>query len=417
MAIIRPFRGLRPKPELAEQVASQPYDVLNSAEARIEVEGNPHSFLHVLKAEVDLPEDTDVYSETVYSKAKENLEKMIEDGVMHQDEEPCMYLYRQIMNNRSQFGLVVCSSIEDYFNDVIKKHELTRPVKENDRINHMKAIGAHPGPVFLTYPDVEDIDIIISEYKGSNDAENDFTDAQGVQHTLWVIEEEFVIEELCRLFAEQVPATYIADGHHRAASSAKVGKAMADENSDHTGEEEYNYFLSVLFPSSQLMIIDYNRVLKDLNGLSNEEFLAKIGEQFDMHDAKDGPVQPGALHAFGLYIDHKWYSLRCKAGTYDDHDPIGILDVTILQENVFSSILNITDPRTDERVEFVGGIRGLGELEKLVDSGEMAAAFSMYPVTIQQLISISDSGNVMPPKSTWFEPKLKSGLVVHLLEN
>ncbi len=416
MSIIKPFKGVRPKKEYAAQVASKPYDVLNSAEARVEVQGKPYSFLHVVKSEVDLPEDVDVHSQPVYEKAKANFEKLVTDGIMFDELTSCYYLYQQIMDGHKQLGIIACSSIEDYENNIIKKHEFTRPVKENDRINHIKNTEIHSGPVFLTYPEVPEIDEEVNLIVGSKNPEYRFTADDGVEHTLWVINEENSIAKLTELFATKVPATYIADGHHRAASAFKVGKEKRDNNPNHTGKEEYNFFLSVLFPANQLSIIDYNRVVTDLNGLSTEDFFFKIQEKFDIEKVGKEPVKPSKLHEFGLYIDKNWYQLNAKPGTYNDGDPIGILDVTILQNNVLSPILNITDPRTDDRVDFVGGIRGLLELERRVDSGEMAAAFSLYPVTIQQLIKISDSGNVMPPKSTWFEPKLRSGLVVHRLK-
>ncbi len=415
MAIIKPFKGVRPSKDHVADVASKPYDVINSAEARVEVQGKPHSFLHVVKSEVDLPEDIDVHTQQVYDKAKENFDKLVTDGIMFDENSDCYYLYQQIMGSHKQIGIIACSSIEDYENDIIKKHEFTRPVKENDRINHVKTTEIHSGPVFLTYPEVPAIDTIVNNYTGNNSPEYDFTADDGVQHTLWVVNDENIINQLTQHFNNDVPATYIADGHHRAASAFKVGKEKRDNNSNHNGTEEYNFFLSVLFPANQLSIIDYNRVVTDLNGLSNDEFLSKLEEKFTVENVGSNQVKPTRLHEFGLYLNNNWYKLAAKEGTYTN-DPIGILDVTVLQDNVLTPILNITDPRTDDRVDFVGGIRGIGELEKRVNSGDMVAAFSLYPVTIQQLIDISDSGNVMPPKSTWFEPKLRSGVVVHRLD-
>ena len=411
MAIIKPFMGWRPAPENAAKVASRPYDVLNSEEARAEAAGNDLSFLHVCKPEIDLPEDIDHYADAVYAKAVENWKRFQADGTFRQDGTANMYAYRQIMNGHAQVGLVANSSIEDYFNDIIKKHEFTRPEKENDRIRHMYELQCHPEPVFLTYPDVAEVDAVMNKVVAGQPV-YDFTAEDGIQHTFWVIDDAEHISALMSLFNNRVPFTYIADGHHRSASSAKVGKRMAEANPAHTGDEEYNFFLSVIFPSSQLMIMDYNRVVKDLNGLSAETFLQKVGEKFEI-EKRSATYKPESLHAFGLYIDNQWYKLTAKQGTYNDNDPIDVLDVTILSNHLLDPILGIKDQRTDKRIDFVGGIRGLGELEKRVNSGEMAVAIALYPVSIQQLINIADSGNVMPPKSTWFEPKLRSGLVVH----
>jgi len=416
MAIIKPFKGVRPKKEYVAQVASKPYDVLNATEARMAVKDKPYSFLHVVKSEVDLPEDIDVHSQPVYDKAKENFERLVSDGIIFEEKQECFYLYQQKMNIHTQTGLICCSSIEDYQQDIIKKHELTRPVKEQDRINHIKTTGIHSGPVFLTYPAVVEIDEIVNNVIHSQKPEYDFTADDAVEHRLWVIKDQNTIDVLTNLFATQVPATYIADGHHRAASAFKVGRERRENNPDHKGDEEYNFFLSVLIPTTQLSIIDYNRLVKDLNGLSRKEFINKISQKFSVEKKGTTSYKPQKLHDFGMYLDGKWYQLIAKEDIYNDNDPIGVLDVTILQENILSPILNITDPRTNERIDFVGGIRGLGELAKRVESGEMAAAFALYPVTIQQLINIADSGNVMPPKSTWFEPKLRSGVVVHRLD-
>ncbi len=412
MSIIKPFNGWRPNAKLVSKVASRPYDVLNSEEAKIEAEGNEYSFLHVCKPEIDLPADTDHYAAEVYAKAVENWKRFQADGIFTQDKKPSMYAYRQIMNGHAQVGLVANSSIEDYFNDVIKKHEFTRPEKENDRIRHMYDLQCHPEPVFLTYPDVAEIDAIMLEVVNTK-PKYDFVADDGIQHTFWVISAASKIASLENLFSTQVPFTYIADGHHRSASSAKVGKRMGEENPNHTGTEEYNFFLSVIFPASQLMIMDYNRVIKDLNGHAPEEFFSLIDNKFIIQHIGKTAYKPQHLHEFGLYFDHEWYRLVARQGTFNDNDPIDVLDVTIMSNHLLDPILGIKDQRTDNRIDFVGGIRGLGELEKRVDSGEMKVAISLFPVSIQQLINIADSGNVMPPKSTWFEPKLRSGLVVH----
>ena len=421
MAIIRSFKGLRPTKDLAQKVASRPYDVLNSEEAREEAIGNEVSFLHVCKSEIDLPADIDHYAESVYQKAKENLQKFIAEGILIRDVENCLYIYQQIMpvqeadgtiKRHKQTGIVANSSIEDYFNDIIKKHEYTRPEKENDRIKHMATLQCHPEPVFLTYPDVAEIDVIINSIVNNNLPEYNFTADDGIQHIFWVVNNIAHIEALISMFTKFVPYTYIADGHHRSASSAKVGKKLAENNPNHTGEEEYNYFLSVLFPASQLMIMDYNRVIIDLNGHRKEEIINSLSQNFII-EKQNSTYKPEGLHNFGMYIDNEWYKLTAKESTYDNNDPIAILDVTILSDYILDPIFNIKDQRTDKRIDFVGGIRGLGELEKRVNSGEMQIAFSLFPVSIQQLINIADSGNVMPPKSTWFEPKLRSGLVVH----
>jgi len=415
MAVIKPFYGIRPTEDKVRRVACKPYDVLNSAEAREEVSGNPDSFLHVIKSEVDLPEDIDIHSQQVYEKARENFLDMMERGVLKKEAKPCYYLYQQIMDGRKQTGLITCSSIQDYENDIIKKHEYTRPVKENDRINHVKTSGLHSGPVFLTYKDVSVIDELVESIKYSKSPVYDFVAEHDIQHTLWLVDNNEDIATFSKLFNEQVPCTYIADGHHRAASAYKVGRKLKEENSEHKGDEEYNYFLSVLFPANQLHIIDYNRVVKDLYGHTKEAFIAEVEKVFEVSQ-NVGAYRPEALHHFGMYIDRQWYHLKAKEGTYNDNDPIGVLDVSVLQDNLLTPVLGIDDPRTNDRLDFVGGIRGLGELEKRVDSGDMVVAFSLYPVSLKQLMDISDSGNVMPPKSTWFEPKLKSGMVVHELQ-
>jgi uncharacterized protein (DUF1015 family) len=408
MAIISPFKALRPKQELADKLASRPYDVLNSSEAKEEAKGNPFSFLHITKAEIDLPDGTDIHGQEVYDKAKENLQEFIKQGTIFKEEKPCYYVYQLVMNGRSQTGLVCVSSVEDYFNDIIKKHEFTRPEKEKDRIEHMKTIGAQTGNVFLAYNNVIEIDSIIYNWKNSNQPAYNFTADDGIQHTVWAINDDTVIANITRLFAEKVPATYIADGHHRAASAAKVSKALPNS-------EAAKYFLTTIFPASELAILDYNRLVKDLNGQDADDFISALQEDFTMTQSLE-PVKPSQLHEFGMYLDKQWYILTSRKDTYSS-DPIGVLDVTILSNNILDKLLDIKDQRTDKRIDFVGGIRGLKELEKRVDSGEMRIAFSLYPVTIQQLFDIADSGNVMPPKSTWFEPKLRDGLLTHALNS
>ena len=408
MATIIPFRALRPTPQLASRVASRPYDVLNSHEAREEAADNPDSFLHITKSEIDLPLNVDTHSQEVYDKAKENLQSFIEKGVLVQDDKAAYYIYQLIMNGRSQTGLVCGSSIDDYDKDIIRKHEFTRPEKEADRINHMKTIRAQTGNVFLAYRNVAEIDALIDKWKNTHDPLYHFVADDGITHTIWAVDGDEAIHTITTLFASKVPFTYIADGHHRAASAAKVRKALGERAS-----EESNYFLTTLFPSAELSILDYNRLVHDLNGASVEEFLDKLQKDFFVGKV-DKAFSPGQLHEFGMYLEGNWYQLVAKEGTYTT-DPIGVLDVTILQKNVLDKLLAIKDPRTDKRIDFAGGIRGLGELEKRVNSGEMKVAFSLYPVSIQQLFDIADSGNVMPPKSTWFEPKLRDGLLTHLI--
>jgi uncharacterized protein (DUF1015 family) len=412
MATIRPFRAVRPAPALAAKVASLPYDVMNTEEAREMAAGNPYSFLHVSRAEIDLPVGTDIHSPAVYHKAAENFKTLIQNGALKQDDKPSLYVYAQTMGGRRQVGLVACSSVEDYFNDVIKKHEFTRPEKEQDRIAHMEALQAHVGPVFLTYAPHGAIKSIIDKTVAGKPV-YDFIPDDNITHTLWVIDDTADIEMMVRAFATEVPCTYIADGHHRAASAAKVGKKMREQNPVHTGDEEYNFFLSVLFPADELAIMDYNRVVKDLNGSNKNDLLQKLSEKFTVAPIGSEKAKPAQLHDFGMYIDKQWYRLTAKPGSYTT-DPIGILDVTILQDHVLAPLLGIADPRTDRRIDFVGGIRGMKQLEKRVDSGEMAVDFALYPVSLHQLMDIADSGNVMPPKSTWFEPKLRDGLVSHL---
>ena len=406
MAIIKPFPALRPKPELAIQVASKPYDVLNSEEARTEAKDNPDSFLHVTKSEIDLPADMDVHDPMVYEKAKENLDGFIKEGILFPERKVCYYIYQLVMNGRSQTGLVCISSVEDYLNDIIKKHEFTRPEKEKDRIDHMLTIKAQTGNVFLAYRDVAEVNDLINEWKTIYKPVYDFTAADDIQHKIWIIDKDKTIHSITKLFQTKVPCTYIADGHHRAASAAKVSQHLP-------GNKDAKYFLTTVFPASELSILDYNRVIKDLNGLTKEEFLKKLEDDFIVEKANSA-YSPKQLHQFGMYLQGQWFILASKEGSYTN-DPIGILDISILSDNILNRILGIKDQRTDKRIDFVGGIRGLGELEKRVDSGEMTLAFSLYPVSIQQLFDIADSGKVMPPKSTWFEPKLRDGLLTHIL--
>ena len=410
MVTIHPFKALRPEAQHAKSVASRPYDVLNSKEAKIEAQGNPNSFLHITKSEIDLPEDIDIHSQIVYETAKENLVAFISRNILFRESKACYYIYQLVMNEVSQTGLVCGSSVDDYENDLVKKHEFTRPEKEQDRINHIKTTGAQTGNVFLAYKNVDEIDALISKWKKEKNPVYDLIADDKVQHSIWIVNDTNTIAKITELFKENVPCTYIADGHHRAASAAKVRQALGKKS-----PAGADLFLTTLFPSNQLRIMDYNRLLKDLNGLSSDELLEKITEKFTVEKAA-AAVSPAQLHQFGLYINKQWYKLTSKEDTYTQ-DPIGILDVTILQENILDPLFDIKDQRTDKRIDFVGGIRGLAELEKRVDSGEMAVAFSLYPVSIQQLFDIADSGNVMPPKSTWFEPKLRDGLLTHLIND
>jgi uncharacterized protein (DUF1015 family) len=408
MAHIAPFKALRPTPELAAAVASRPYDVLNSEEARIEVKSNSHSFLHITKSEIDLPADMHAYSRLVYDKARENLNYMISSGTLIREPKACYYIYQLVMGNRSQTGLVCVSSVDDYNNNIIKKHEFTRPEKENDRINHIKISGAQTGNVFLAYKHDDALDTLIEGWKSSHTPVYDFKAEDGISHSIWIVDNDQSINDITNIFATRISHTYIADGHHRAASAAKVREALGE-----AATEEASYFLTTLFPSSQLKIMDYNRVVKDLNGYSAEEFLSALQDDFTV-TSSTVPVSPASLHEFGLYCHGQWYILAAREGTWTE-DPIGVLDVTILSDNILDKLLGIHDQRTDKRIDFVGGIRGLKELENRVDSGDMAVAISLYPVSIQQLFDIADSGNIMPPKSTWFEPKLRDGLLTHLI--
>ncbi|MEM6344431.1 MAG: DUF1015 family protein [Bacteroidota bacterium] len=415
MAKIKLFRAYRPSPEFAAQVASRPYDVLNAAEARIEAAGNPHSFLRVIKPEIDLPEDADPYGMPVYEKGRDNFQQMIADGVMQQDTEPSLYVYQQIMDGHKQVGFMVLEAIDDYFDGTIKLHELTRPDKEEDRKQHVRTGRMHAEPVFFAYPKQKELDKILEEAVKEEPA-FDFTAEDGIQHTLWVITDPAFCAAVPQLFAEKVPHTYVADGHHRTAAGALVGKELREANPNHTGEEGYNYFMAVLFPDDQLSIIDYNRVVKDLNGRSPADLLKALEAGFGLEAKGADLYKPSQLHEMSMYLEGQWYALRAKAGTYNDNDPIGVLDVTILSEQVLEPLFNITDLRRDKRIDFVGGIRGLGELSRRVDSGEMAVAFALYPVSMQQLMDIADGGMIMPPKTTWFEPKLRSGIVVHVMD-
>lgn len=411
MITIIPFKALRPQAQYAAKVAARPYDVLNTREAKAEAAGNPYSFLHITKAEIDLPEDTDIHSQAVYDKAKENLEAFIQREVLFRENKACYYIYQLVMNQHTQTGLVCCSAVKDYEKGLIKKHEFTRPEKEQDRINHIKTTGAQTGNVFLAYRPVEALDNLIEQWKKDKTAVYDFTADDGIRHTIWVVNDDNVIRNITQIFKTSVPATYIADGHHRAASAAKVKAALGED-----APLEAMYFLTTLFPANQLAIMDYNRVVKDLNGLSIADFLDKVAENFTCTEVGKQPVKPACLHEFGMYLNGTWYELTAKEGTYST-DPTGVLDVSILQNNLLHKVLGIEDPRTDKRIDFVGGIRGLEELVRRVDSGEMQVAFSLYPVTIEQLFDIADAGNVMPPKSTWFEPKLRDGLLTHLIYN
>jgi len=415
MAILKAFKGYRPIKEISSQVASRPYDVLNSSEAREEVKGNPYSFLHVVKPEVDLSEEVDLHSDEVYNKAKENIDKLIDSKKFIKDNGSYLYVYAQTMFGKTQYGIVGCSAVEDYMTDVIKKHELTRPDKEEDRMNHIRVSGFNAEPVFFAYPDNNDLDAIVTEVVKSS-PEYDFVTDDGVGHHFWVIDEKQTIKTVEDIFANDIKYTYVADGHHRTAAAALVGEERKKLNQNHSGKEEYNFFLTVLFPASQLTIIDYNRVVKDLNGLKNDEFIEKLKENFSISLKGENEYKPDSIHNFSMYIEGNWYSLTANPNTYDDGDPIRSLDVTVLSDAILNPVLNIGDLRKSNRIDFVGGIRGLGELKRRVDSGEMAVAFALYPVSMKQLMDIADTGNIMPPKTTWFEPKLRSGLVIHSLD-
>ena len=414
MAKVKPFRGLRPPKQFVEQVASKPYDVLSSEEARAEAEGNEKSLYHIIKPEIDFEPGTGEHEQKVYDKAVENFQKFQREGWLVQDEKEQYYLYAQTMDGRTQYGLVVGASVDDYLTGKIKKHELTRKEKEVDRMHHIEINNANIEPVFLSFPTNEVLERVIAQ-TAKTQPEYDFVSEDGIGHTLWCISDDAVINEITEAFAK-IPYLYIADGHHRTAAAAHVGEEKAKADPNHTGKEEYNYLLAVCFPESHLKVMDYNRVVKNLNGLTDEEFLQKVGEKFVVEDKGTEIYRPAALHNFSLYLGGKWYSLTAKEGTYDDNDPIGVLDVKISSDYILRDILNIVDLRTDKRIDFVGGIRGLGELKDRVDSGEMKMALALYPVTMRQIIDIADSGNIMPPKATWFEPKLRSGLIIHKLD-
>ena len=418
MAIVKAFKGIRPVRELASKIAALPYDVMNSDEAREMVIGNPHSFLHVDRPEIDLDPSIDIHDSKVYEKARENLDRMITDGEYTQDEQPCLYIYRQIMNGRSQTGIVFCASIDDYINNVIKKHEFTRADKEEDRINHVDYCDANTGPIFLTYKEDQIASEIIEawiENESKRKPIYNFVSEDGISHIVWIIDNDIIISEIVDLFKE-VDYLYIADGHHRSASAVKVGLKRRAENPNYTGEEEFNYFLAVAFPDNDLMVMDYNRVVKDLNGLTKDELIGKLQEKFTVTEStSEEPVKPAKKHTFGMYVENKWYLLEAKDGIYNTEDPIDSLDVAILQNNVLTPILGIEDVRTSDRIDFIGGIRGLKELERRANK-DMKIAFSMYPTEVSDIMSVADIGEVMPPKSTWFEPKLRSGLFVHKLK-
>ena len=412
MAVLKPFKAVRPKDEYASQVGALPYDVMNSEEAREMVKDKPYSFLHVDKAEVDLPQGIDIYSAEVYAKAKENLDALSENGICKQDDKPMLYIYRQIMNGREQTGIVGCTAVDDYINNVIKKHEFTRADKEADRIRHVDTLDANTGPIFLTHRENKTVSDITENWKNTHTPCYDFVSDDGVSQTVWVIDDDEVIDTLVKEFAE-IDYLYIADGHHRCASAVRVGERRRGEG-EYDKAAEFNFFLSVIFPCDQLKIMDYNRVIADLNGNTSEEFIAKMSEKFIVEDADASPYSPEERHTFGMYLDNKWYKVTAKAEFINENDPVECLDVSILQNNLITPILGIEDPRTDKRIDFVGGIRGLGELERRCAEG-MRLAFAMYPTSLNELMDIADAGKVMPPKSTWFEPKLLSGLFIHKL--
>ena len=413
MAIVRPFRAIRPAKEYADKVVSLPYDVMNREEAAKMAEGNPFSFLHICRSEIDLPDEENAYSANVYQKAKSNIRSYLDNAILIREEKPVLYIYRQLMKGRIQTGIVGCVSIDEYESNTIKKHEFTRVEKEIDRINHFDVCNTNTEPVFLTYRNNKKIRTLIEGWMAGHQPEYDFISSDGVGHALWAITDDGIIQSLSGLFGE-IDAMYIADGHHRSASAVKVGKKRRQEYPKYTGEEEFNYFMAVIFPDNDLRIFDYNRVVKDLNGLTKEEFLAKLSEKFDVEPVKAGPYVPEAKHVFGMFLDHVWYKLSAKPDSIPKDDVIKSLDVSILQDNLLAPVLGIEDPRMDKRIDFVGGIRGLEELEKRVGL-DMTVAFALHPVSIADLLNVSDKGLVMPPKSTWFEPKLGSGLFMHEL--
>jgi uncharacterized protein (DUF1015 family) len=415
MAVVRPFRGLRPPRSIASDLACLPYDVMSTEEALKMAHGKECSLLHITRSEIDLPPETDIHSEEVYDKSKSNFALWREKGWLIQDDEPCFYIYAQTMKGRTQFGIVGCASVDDYLNGVIRKHELTRPDKEEDRMIHIRINNANIEPVFFAYSAVKEIDSVVGLIVNKEEPEYEFISDDGFGHKFWVIRKPETNKLIERLFAEKVPFTYVADGHHRTAAAALVGKEKREKDPDHKGTEEYNYFMTVHFPDNQLRILDYNRTVRDLNGLSEDQFLIKLEKGFVVKEKRERVYKPAKLHNFSMYLAGKWYSLTARPGTYDDNDPIGGLDVTILTNLILTPILDIQDLRRSKRIDFVGGIRGLEELKKRVDSRDMKVAFALFPVSMKQLINIADSGNIMPPKTTWFEPKLRSGLVIHLL--
>ena len=416
MSVVKPFKGLRPDKKIAEKLSCLPYDVMNSQEAKKMAENNPYSFLHITRAEIDLDDNVDPHSKVVYDKSIENFKKFQDEKFLVQDSDPKFYIYAQTMDGRTQYGIAGAAFCEDYQNGIIKKHELTRPDKEDDRMVHIKTINANAEPVFLSYRAVPEIDAIVSNIVNNQKPEYDFISNDGFGHKFWVIDDKNTNQAIEKLFAEKVPALYVADGHHRTAAAARVGLEKKSQNKNHTGKEEYNYFLAVIFPDNQLKIMDYNRVVKDLNSMTEEEFLSALEKNFEVEKIGSEIYKPQKLHEFSMYMSKNWYKLSAKPNTYDDSDAIAGLDVTVLTKTVLEPLLDIKDLRTSKRIDFVGGIRGLNELKKRVDSNEMKCAFALYPVSMQQLLTIADTGNIMPPKTTWFEPKLRSGLVVHLLD-
>jgi uncharacterized protein (DUF1015 family) len=416
MAVIKPFKGIRPPRELAQKVASRPYDVLSSDEARTEAYGNPYSLLRIIKPEIEFPAGTDEHISEVYEKAVENFQLFQDEGWLVQDQQECLYIYAQTMNGRTQYGLVAAASVDDYLKGVIKKHELTRADKEEDRMKHVRNTNANVEPVFFAYPAHAELDALVKNIVDTREPVYDFVAEDGFGHHFWIIDDAATIQKIVTIFQKDIPSTYVADGHHRTAAAALVGAEKRRQNPSFTGKEEFNYFLAVHFPDNQLQIIDYNRVVKDLNGLTSAQLLHKLEVDFELEKIGSNIFKPDQLHTFSMYLEGNWYKLVAREGRYNDQDPIGVLDVTILSTRILDQILGIRDLRTDKRIDFVGGIRGLGELTKRVDSGEMAVAFALYPVSMKQLIDIADTGNIMPPKTTWFEPKLRSGLVIHSLE-
>ena len=416
MATIKPFKGLRPPKDIAQNLACLPYDVMNAAEAAQMAEGKDCSLLHITRSEIDLPEGTDVHSDVVYNKAADNFKKFQNEGWLVKDADAKYYIYAQTMEGRTQYGIVGAAACKDYVDGIIKKHELTRPEKEDDRMIITRYTNANIEPVFFSYKAVPEIDEIVATVVNKTPAAYDFTAEDGFGHHFWVVNDKQMNADLERLFDEKVPFTYVADGHHRTAAAARIGAEKTAQNPNHTGDESYNFFMAVHFPDNQLKIIDYNRAVKDLNGLTPEQLLEKLDANFTVEEMGADIYKPAKLHEFSMYLNKKWYKLTANEGTYDDNDPIGVLDVTILSNLVLDELLDIKDLRTSNRIDFVGGIRGLGELSKRVDSGDMEVAFALYAVSMDQLINIADTGNIMPPKTTWFEPKLRSGLVIHSLD-